>query len=111
RLVLSHQYRYCFCPDCLRTFEERSGIRIPASLTDTAQISAWILKYYDSEWAEFRASVITGLVRSIRRKIQSLNPSFKLSAAIWYNAPYGNELMHESFRPDSEFEYFGQKWW
>ena len=34
-----------------------------------------------------------------------------LSAAIWYNAPYGNELVDRSPEYESEYTHFGQKWW
>lgn len=110
-MTLVHSYRFCFCDDCLRDFEKHSGLNLPASLSATAEKAAWLLKQHPAEWAEFRASLITALVRSIRQAIREVGPDKQLSAAIWYNAPYGNELLGESLAPDSEFEAFGQKWW
>ncbi|MEF3302863.1 hypothetical protein [Paenibacillus sp. GYB003] len=111
KLVLSRSYRYCFCDDCLAGFETFSGIAMPASLPDTAAKAGWLLGEHPAEWAEYRAGIVTDLVGSIRAAIRRERPDAQLSAAIWYNAPYGNELRGEPLRPESEFECFGQKWW
>ncbi|TNJ62745.1 hypothetical protein FE784_29320 [Paenibacillus hemerocallicola] len=111
KLVLSRSYRYCFCEDCLSGFERHSGLVIPESLSETAGKAQWLLEQHPAEWAEYRASIVTGLVGSIRAAVREERPDARLSAAIWYNAPYGNELRDEPFLPDSEYECFGQKWW
>ncbi|GAA3402842.1 hypothetical protein ACFFNY_05245 [Paenibacillus hodogayensis] len=111
KLVLSRSYRYCFCDDCLNGFERHSGIAIPRTPGDTASISRWLLDRHPAEWAEYRASLITSLVGSIRQALRDVRADAKLSAAVWYNAPYGNELRGEPFLPESEYECFGQKWW
>lgn len=111
KLVLTRSYRYCFCASCLSGFERHSGIAIPADLTETAGKARWLLQQHPAEWAEYRASAITALVGSIRAAVREERPEAQLSAAIWYNAPYGNELRGEPLLPDSEYELFGQKWW
>ena len=110
RLTLARQYRFCFCDGCLRRFQERSGIDIPEHLTRTAEKAEWILRHHAAAWAEYRAEAVTGVVRAIREAIRSKRPDAKLSAAVWYNAPYGNELRGEPLTPDSEYDCFGQKW-
>jgi uncharacterized lipoprotein YddW (UPF0748 family) len=42
--------------------------------------------------------------------VKAAHPSAQLSATIWYNAPYGNELRQEPLQAGSEYELFGQKW-
>lgn len=111
KLVLSRKYRYCFCGDCLSGFEQASGIAIPDSLPDTSAKAKWLLETQADAWAEYRASIVTSLVGSIRAAIRQERPDAQLSAAIWYNAPYGNELRGEPLLPDSELDCFGQKWW
>lgn len=110
KLVLSRQYRYCFCDDCLADFQRQSGIAVPATLPHTADKAKWLLETHPAEWAAFRAGIVTELVASIRDAVRRVRPDAKLSAAVWYNAPYGNELRGEPLRPDSEYECFGQQW-
>lgn len=111
QLVLRRSYRYCFCDDCLAGFERHSGLTVPGSPADTAGKAAWLLERHPREWAEYRASLITDLVGAIRSALRSERADARLSAAVWYNAPYGNELRNEPLAPDSEYECFGQKWW
>lgn len=111
KLVLSRTYRYCFCDDCLDGFERRYGVTLPNAAADTAAKASWILANRPAEWAEYRASIVTNLVGAIREAIRGVRPDASLSAAVWYNAPYGNELRGEPMLPDSEYECFGQKWW
>lgn len=110
KLVLSRLHRFCFCDSCLAGFEGHSGIRIPAELPDTAGKAKWLLTERSAEWAEYRAQIITDLVGTIREAIRSYRADAQLSAAVWYNAPYGNELRGEPLTPGSEYECFGQKW-
>jgi|GEM_PF-1003029 len=111
QVTLVRSHRYCFCPDCLKDFERQSGISIPETSNETAQISAWILDRHPKEWADYRSSVITNLVSSIRRAVRAVQKDKQLSAAVWYNAPYGNELRGEPLDPESAYEAFGQAWW
>lgn len=43
--------------------------------------------------------------------MQGIERDGMLSAAIWYNAPYGNELIDKPLEHNSEYIHFGQKWW
>ncbi|MDF2670640.1 MAG: hypothetical protein K0R67_2946 [Paenibacillus sp.] len=111
KLVLKRDYRYCFCEDCIQGFTALTGIQIPLERkSSTSEVSAWILEQHSEQWAAYRADLITALIRSIRATVQAAHPNAQLSATIWYNAPYGNELRQESLRPGSEYELFGQQW-
>jgi hypothetical protein len=110
RLVLTHRYRFCFCDACLAGFEKESGIAIPDTLADTAAKAQWLLERHPAEWAKYRADIVTGLVGAISDAVRRAHPRAQLSAAVWYNAPYGNELRDEPLLPGSEYECFGQDW-
>ncbi|GIP35248.1 family 10 glycosylhydrolase [Paenibacillus sp. J2TS4] len=111
RLVLKRSYHYCFCKRCLDRFRLEYDIALPSQFKETRQQAEWIMTHHAAAWYAFRASLITNVVRAIRRTIKSVSESVQLSAAIWYNSPYGNELRSEPFRPNSEYEQFGQEWW
>ncbi|GIP37584.1 hypothetical protein J31TS4_08640 [Paenibacillus sp. J31TS4] len=108
-LVLRRSFRYCYCSRCIRSFEEASGVRLPAGL-ETAERAAWIDEHAASAWSAFRAEAVTSVVRQIRSELRTGHPGKQLSAAVWYNAPYGNELREEPLTPDSEIDRFGQDW-
>lgn len=136
KLVLRHEYRFCFCDTCVSGFSAHSGIQLPAELEigtgsegdedrvsrDGSSISGqvsdnrvneravWMMQQHPQEWADYRAGLITALIRSIGRAVKTAHPAAQLSATIWYNAPYGNELRHEPLSPGSEYDCFGQKW-
>lgn len=110
RLVLKREHRFCYCPDCLKGFEAKFGLQLPVPLDSASEAASWLLQNHQQEWAEFRASVITELVREIRGAVSGVRADAQLSSTVWYNAPYGNELRGEPFRPDSVYEHFGQKW-
>lgn len=110
-LHLRRSYHYCFCKRCLERFAREFNLSIPDELEETRQRADWILKHHAEDWYAFRSSLITGVVRYIRREITAQRKEAQLSAAIWYNSPYGNELRNEPFHPGSEYEQFGQKWW
>lgn len=109
-LVLQRTYSYCYCKRCLTLFQEKTGISIPASLRDTRTAAEWLSTHARDEWLAFRASLITGTVRAIRKALKDYSPEAQLSAAVWYNSPYGNELRDEPLNPESVYEHFGQKW-
>ena len=111
KLILRRRAYYCFCDRCLESFQGNSNIEIPAGLKTTIEKAKWILDNHEDKWDSFHAKTITDLVRYIKTKISSVKSDSQLSAAVWYNAPYGNELKNEPFTPMSEYKYFGQEWW
>lgn len=110
-LVLRRNGYFCFCERCLERFQISSGISIPSDLHNTNEKAEWILNTYPEAWDEFHAQTITDLISHIRNSLNNNRENSQLSAAIWYNAPYGNELRGEPLEPFSAYRYFGQKWW
>lgn len=111
KAVLRRRCYYCFCDRCLELFQEYSKIKIPSDLKTTNEKAKWILSNYQVTWDKFHADTITDLVRYIKTSICSVKSNAQLSAAIWYNSPYGNELRNEPLTPYSEYKHFGQEWW
>lgn len=111
KLVLRRRLYYCFCDRCLESFQKNNDITIPAELKATHQKAQWILDNCRDAWDRFRAQAIADVVRRIRNEIKSIDQAYQLSAAVWYNSPYGNELRNEPFTPLSEHRDFGQEWW
>lgn len=111
KLILRRRFYYCFCNRCLENFQKNNNIVIPAELKTTHQKAKWILENCADVWDSFRAEAIADVIRRIRMKIKSINDAYQLSAAVWYNSPYGNELRNEPFTPMSEYKNFGQEWW
>ncbi|MFK7691187.1 hypothetical protein [Paenibacillus sp. HJGM_3] len=135
KLTLRHEYRFCFCDACVSGFLAQSGVQLPPALAltpsaagaaapdaasadadaDSARIlrgerAQWLLREHAAAWAAYRAGLITALIAAIRRAGQDVRPTTQLSATIWYNAPYGNELRGLPLQPDSVYDGFGQKW-
>ncbi|WP_010274149.1 glycoside hydrolase family 10 protein [Paenibacillus senegalensis] len=110
-LVLQRTYTYCYCSRCLSLFQQSSGVDIPVSLQDTPAIAKWLQDHAKEPWLQFRASLISDTVRAIREAMREHDPAKQLSAAVWYNAPYGNELREEPLVAGSVYEHFAQAWW
>lgn len=110
-VVLRRRCYFCFCDRCLELFQKYSNIKIPAELKTTNEKAKWILSNCQVSWDKFHADTITDLVRRIKTSISSVKSNAQLSAAIWYNSPYGNELRNEALTPSSEYKHFGQEWW
>ena len=76
----------CFCDHCLTSFQSATGIKIPDG--STADKAAWILKNRDSEWRNWRCSVIAGWVRDFRKIIDEIKPDALLGV---YHCPWDDE--------------------
>lgn len=110
-LVLKRSFRYCFCGSCVAGFERFGGIPVPEELKGkTEETAGWLLEHRRAEWADYRASMITRTVAAVREAVREADPGAKLSATVWYNAPYGNELRGEPLTPGSDYDCFGQHW-
>lgn len=60
-----------FDPHTLACFQTQTGINIPNNVPDTASRARWILTHHDSEWTDFKCSVITQFVRAASTQIRS----------------------------------------
>ncbi len=104
-------FSYCFCDYCLEGFSEKYKIRIPQARRETTEKAQWILANAAAEWYEYRSSVLEAAVKRIREAVKSAGEDKQLSITVWYNSPYGNELIGKPLRPESVVEGFGQNWW
>ncbi len=68
----------CFCPTCHAAFEERIGRKVgtwPADVRNDARLR--------QPWQEFRADLITSLVRAVRAELVAAPRRTQLSAAVF----------------------------
>lgn len=55
----------CYCPRCLRKFQDDRKVRIPADL-DTGATAAWIKKHHPYEWTDWKKEQISSFVAEVR---------------------------------------------
>lgn len=84
----------CFCPNCLRKFQEDIHIAIPEELEQTKSISAWILKNHRAEWTSWRCDQITQFVKEARAILDRERPRAVLGvfAVPWRKKDYDNAI-------------------
>ncbi|MGQ9801350.1 MAG: hypothetical protein ACUVRL_06780 [Candidatus Saccharicenans sp.] len=63
----------CFCPDCLRSFQQETGITIPEGISGYPAGPAWILANHRQAWQEWRNRQITSMVEEISRAVRQVN--------------------------------------
>ncbi|MCX8159884.1 MAG: hypothetical protein N3G18_03005 [Candidatus Saccharicenans sp.] len=63
----------CFCPDCLRTFQQETGIKIPPEITGYPAVPNWILNNHRQAWLEWRSRQITSMVEEISEAVRQVN--------------------------------------
>lgn len=106
-----HKFSYCFCTHCLQGFSSRCQVKIPKTLVKTADIAQWIVGHAAEKWYAHRCSILESVVREIKQAVKAVDSGKHLSITVWYNSPYGNELMGKPLDPSSVMEHFGQNWW
>ncbi|NMB02835.1 MAG: family 10 glycosylhydrolase [Firmicutes bacterium] len=104
-------FSYCFCNHCLEGFFRDNGITIPENQGHTAEIAQWILDHYAERWYEYRSAILESVVRQVHQTVKAVDASKQLSITVWYNSPYGNELIDKPMDPASVVRDFGQNWW
>ena len=60
----------CFCPSCLRSFQEKTGIRIPDSLDGTALQAQWLLQEQAEAWRSWRIELINEMVEAVASAVR-----------------------------------------
>lgn len=63
----------CFCPDCLKSFQQETGIKIPEGISGYPAGPAWILANHRGAWLEWRNRQITSMVEEISRAVRQVN--------------------------------------
>jgi hypothetical protein len=76
----------CFCSHCLTTFQAATGVALPDG--PTPAVAEWISANADSEWRDWRASVIAGWARDMKMIIRQVKPGTLLGL---YHCPWTDD--------------------
>jgi hypothetical protein len=84
----------CFCPVCLKKFQDETGVEIPADLTTVPAKYAWIDKAHLGEWTDWKCGLITSMVRDLAAAARAVKPSIKvnLHAVPWRSTDFGGAI-------------------
>lgn len=83
-------HQSCFCSRCIHQFSEEFSLPIPDELSETAEISQWILDNHRAKWREFTAETITSSVKYLSEQLKSQFPKVKLNLHLvpWSSEEY-----------------------
>jgi len=62
----------CFCPRCIRTFEDHSGLKVQG--TSIPEQARWIFMNAPRPWEDWRVSVILDWAREFRATVKDIRP-------------------------------------
>ena len=84
----------CFCPVCLRFFQNEFDIHIPADLAGTAEKAKWILENHAAAWADWKCEKIANAVTRLAKAAREVKPSVKINlhAVPWRRADFGGAI-------------------
>ena len=74
-------YDTCFCEGCRKMFEKRIG----RTLSDSWNLEIWNDESLKKEWRDFRAEVISSLVRGVSKRVHEQYPGVEVSAAVFFD--------------------------
>ena len=106
-----HNFSYCFCNYCLEGFSSKYHVAIPTTLEKTTEIAEWIYGNAEEQWYDYRCDILESAIRQIHQAVKAVDSSKHLSITVWYNSPYGNELVDTIADFNSVVRGFGQNWW
>lgn len=69
----------CFDSHCLMKFQQESGVRIPAEISDVREKARWILENRLQEWTEWKCHVITAMVGDIVSGVKKIDPDIMIN--------------------------------
>jgi len=72
----------CYCPKCLNSFMDYSGINLPSEKTDILEISGYIRNTHINEWTDWKTSLISEKVKKIRNTIKRINKDIFLASHV-----------------------------
>jgi len=75
----------CFCPECLKQFQEKTGLKLEGKNTD--DIAQWILDRHAEEWYRWRADQILEFVQTVSTEVKKLAPKTVVGAFVLPWAP------------------------
>lgn len=64
----------CFCNSCIHQFCSRNKINKPDSLSETSDISSWILDVFPDQWTSWKCQLITTMIYEIVSKVKKVKP-------------------------------------
>lgn len=81
----------CFCSDCLKNFQQDTGIAIPPGFQGYPKVAEWILNNHRQSWFEWRANQITSMVEEISRAVRQINHFLLLNIHLvpWREGDFG----------------------
>jgi hypothetical protein len=84
----------CFCPLCLRLFQNEFDIHIPADLAATAPKAQWILENHASQWAEWKCRRIARTVERLTEAARQADPEVKVNLHLvpWRKNDFGGAV-------------------
>jgi hypothetical protein len=84
----------CFCPLCLRLFQNEFDVHIPANLTRTSDQAKWILENHADAWADWKCERIVNAVTRLAKAARETKPSVKvnLHAVPWRRSDFGGAI-------------------
>jgi hypothetical protein len=84
----------CFCPYCLRFFQNEFNVRIPADLAGTAEKAKWILEHHTAEWAEWKCRRIARTVERLTAAARQADPGVKINLHLvpWRKNDFGGAV-------------------
>jgi hypothetical protein len=69
----------CFCSRCLSLFSQAHGVTIPAELTETRDVAAWIHANALEAWIAFKTNTITSFVADAVAAVKAVDPEIKIN--------------------------------
>jgi len=69
----------CFCPACLRIFQEHAKVSLPAELKSPREQSGWILRNHLQEWVAWKCWTVTETLRAIAGEARRRRPEILLN--------------------------------
>lgn len=84
----------CFCNECVHGFQQQFNIDIPDSLSDTEDISSWIIDKHSDQWTDWKCLLITSMIEEIVTKTKKVKSNLLVNAHIvpWENDDFGNGI-------------------
>jgi len=84
----------CFCKLCVRGFQQQFELTIPDSLSETQDISSWILDKHSEQWTDWKCLLITTIIEEIITETKKVKPNILVNAHIvpWKNDDFNNGI-------------------
>ncbi len=84
----------CYCPVCLRKFQQDTGVTLPATLSAVPAKAEWIKANHAHAWYRWRADQITAFCAEVKELRDRISPDtlIGLAAIPWQPRDYENAV-------------------